>query len=52
MGGKDTVRLVVRRLDKTRLVDLGLAPKEIPTEGDKPDGDADAPNGDEKPGGR
>ena len=27
-AGKEDVRVVVRRLDKTRLVDLGLAPRE------------------------
>jgi S1-C subfamily serine protease len=41
--GKENVRVVVRRLDKTRLVDLGLAPKDIP--GDVKPGDIppDAP---------
>ena len=48
--GKENVRVVVRRLDKTRLVDLGLAPKDIPGEakpGDAPPGaPVDQPNGD------
>jgi serine protease Do len=51
-GGKESVRLVVRRLDKTRLVDLGLAPKEIPGDTAKPDG-GDAPaDGEDNPGDR
>lgn len=40
--GKENVRVVVRRLDKTRLVDLGLAPKDLPRE-DKPGEPAVAP---------
>jgi serine protease Do len=51
-AGKETVRLVVRRLDKTRLVDLGLAPKEIPTDDAGDEGGGEPANGDPAPGGR
>lgn len=40
-AGKEGVRVVVRRLDKTRLVDLGLAPRED-AGGPAPAGEADA----------